>query len=929
MALEKLRPDGDLQCFFLHPSAIAALSATSANGFTVSGTWRQQFDWAVIEWNRDNVYEHPLLRNLPDGDLSGLTLTYEETRTNCIPMDSDLFRTVSWPFLRVWAPDDTGTEQVYHVPLRPLATPIAGSYTNASADFTLTGTVTAGDIAGIAYLDYHFTIVMAGWETLTYVQDAIVSAINTGNGGAVTPLMTASRSGNTIHIEYIGAVGANGNRWPLYTYAMSASGGASTMSWDATSKTFSGGTSPTKWSVTLDFSSLQGYWDPDYTTLHDVVHPEKIRKLRWTYAADLQTGAYTRSEFQVQVSNWAVTGTNRAYAVAGTGSRRIEDHSPEVAYSGSWSALGGMTRGNYSGGTIHRTTTVGDSVSCTYRAAQTHTLHLGTRYTGSGADLSIDVDGSPAGAPSLQAGGEDVLTRYPVGQFGAGSHTITVTHNGGPAGAEFFFDFFEAAVPSASLPSFPDEPKMTLATDWDTDHSLALAPERTARLLDALGFKGRANHYVGALWFYELVRDGHMYAAGSVTFHMSPYVDTGHTYSLTVTLGGTTVLTKLIHVGDSEDSLALAYANELNRGYMSFRAVASGNVLTIYARAMGVEGNAITITASTTYTGLTLDTADFAGGVDGDWHTDLSATPRLNRAVRDWSTSFFAALHGYGIDVAAALSMELQHGDDSVAAGIAQRAPTGDPILLPTPSLQTNFSPTSLAFWQEAYAEIAGLQTAAGLQPFLQFGEVQWWYLTTNGLPAADPQFRDFHGMPFYDAWTATEFLAQYGRPITVFTTNDSNPASFPDEAAFLPAVLGNFTTAVMTYVRSSQPACRFEVLFPGDVNHTSFNQTINFPAAWTPASLEVLKTESFGFTFGRDLNQAEGTVRASHGFPAAQRSHLVGIGDSTASWLKEVRSAAGKNFESVVLFALDQFCLIGYAVPLPKLLRRSLRMSA
>ena len=27
---------------------------------------------------------------------------------------------------------------------------------------------------------------------------------------------------------------------------------------------------------------------------------------------------------------------------------------------------------------------------------------------------------------------------------------------------------------------------------------------------------------------------------------------------------------------------------------------------------------------------------------------------------------------------------------------------------------------------------------------------------------------------------------------------------------------------------------------------------------------------------------------------------------------------AAGKGFESVVLFALDQFCLIGYAAPLP-----------
>ena len=40
--------------------------------------------------------------------------------------------------------------------------------------------------------------------------------------------------------------------------------------------------------------------------------------------------------------------------------------------------------------------------------------------------------------------------------------------------------------------------------------------------------------------------------------------------------------------------------------------------------------------------------------------------------------------------------------------------------------------------------------------------------------------------------------------------------------------------------------------------------------------------------------------------------------GDSTTAWLKEVRAAEGKRFESVVLFAIDQFCLIGYDVPLP-----------
>ena len=35
--LSKLRPDRDLQCYFQEPSAVAAFSGTSPNGFTVSG----------------------------------------------------------------------------------------------------------------------------------------------------------------------------------------------------------------------------------------------------------------------------------------------------------------------------------------------------------------------------------------------------------------------------------------------------------------------------------------------------------------------------------------------------------------------------------------------------------------------------------------------------------------------------------------------------------------------------------------------------------------------------------------------------------------------------------------------------------------------------------------------------------------------------
>jgi hypothetical protein len=62
-------------------------------------------------------------------------------------------------------------------------------------------------------------------------------------------------------------------------------------------------------------------------------------------------------------------------------------------------------------------------------------------------------------------------------------------------------------------------------------------------------------------------------------------------------------------------------------------------------------------------------------------------------------------------------------------------------------------------------------------------------------------------------------------------------------------------------------------------------------------------------------------------GFPPSQSSHLVGIGEYTTPWPKEQRLALGEGIESVVLFALDQFCLIGYDLPLDDGSRRALYM--
>jgi hypothetical protein len=922
--LTKLQPDRDLQCYFLEPSAVAALSQTSPNGFTVSGSWREQFDWVVVEWNRDNVFEHPALRNLPDGDLSGVRLSYQEVRTSSIPMDSTLYPTVEWPYLRIWA-EDNGVENLYDVPLNDsrlgYATPTDGAFAFATVTFELQGLVTGGDYIELAWLDQHFNYLLTGSDTLESAVTALAAGINKWGDGTVS----ASATGAQITLAYTANSGANANRIGVYGTAH----GAATETWSPSSALFSGGTSPNRWQVNLNFGALRGYINPDRSQLVSVP-TSSVRKLRWTWAADLQPGNFQRTEFCVAVTNWSVTGSNLLYQVAGPGSRRIEDDSTAIAYSPASQWSGGI--GNFSGGLIHWTTTPGSSLRCLYTAGTDHTLYLGTRYASGGGHVSVQVDGNAAVPVNLSLPGEDVLVRVPLGQLAGGvQHSVAITHDGA-AGTYFYFDFLEIAVPTNELPEFAAIPGITLATDWDTNHSIALAPERTAWLIQKLGFFGRANHYAGALWFYELFRPGQQYASAAITFAGHP--EFGQITS--VNLGGT-LMQHVNLIGDTAESVATCFALLINAGSNSVWAQANGAVLAIIARAMGTAGNGLSVSATTVNsannsTPLTAQRSAPAlgGGIDGTcadpnqnfWRTDLTAMPRINRAARDWSSSFFAALQGYGIAAAVSFSMELQHGDDSPATGIAQRYPNGDPAWLTTPALQTNFGPASTAFWRQVHTDMAGLMAGAGMTPYLQFGEVQWWYFPgPTATAVAEP------GLPLYDGYTTAAFQIAYGRPMAVIANQYADPGPLAQECAFLPGLIGAFTKAIRDFVRSSFPSARFEVLYPTDVNDTALNQLINFPGEdWTPVNLACLKTENFTYTAERDLNRITQSIQLPglRGFPPSQSSHLVGISNYTTPWQKEQRIASGSRLESVVLFALDQFCLIGYGLPLERSVRRS-----
>lgn len=901
-APEKLRPDHDLQCYFERPSAIAALSGSSASGFTLSGTWRQAFDWAVVEWNRDNVFEHPMFRNLPDGDLSGLTLVYEESRENCMLMDSAVYPTVDWPHLRIWA-SSGGVEQVYKVRLKDHATAIEGSFTAAYADFVLGGAITSGDYIGLTWDGEQYNYLVSGSDSLASAAAALGAVIN-----SLSTSVSATVTGTTIRLTLSSSAGGhNSNRLGVYGFVSDAR----TETWTPQAQTFSGGTSPTKWRVTLPFASLV---DIDANT----VPTSDVRKMRWTYAADWQPGEFARSEFRVSVSNWSVTGTGRGYQVAGPASVRVEEREASNGWTGDW----GIANGNFSDGRIRYTVAPNATCVMQYTSRENHTLYLGTRCAFNATTVGVRVDGGTEWTRSLLIAGEDVLARVAIGQFAAGSHTVTIRH-AGSAGEYLYVDFIEAAVPTTTIRSLPQRPASTLATDWDTDHSIALAPERVARNIRDMGFTGRANHYVGALWFYELVRQGHQYATATVTFTGTPVFSEWTTLTINRTglpSGSATVFSHQNLIGETAANIAKAFELEINKGSTGIRATASGAVLTIHSRSMGLDGNELTVAVSPASGDFHGERSgeNFSGGLNGEWRTDLSASPRINRAVRDWTRTYLEALDTYGIDCAVAFSMELQHGDPSEAAGIAQRYPSGNAVSLNTPAIQTNFSPTSTAFWKQVYLDMADVMAAAGVQPYLQFGEVQWWYFPYDG-----------SGLPFHDAYTKSAFLTEFGFPIRTVVDGWANPSSYPQEVAFLPALIGAFTDQVMSFVRSSHADCRFEVLYPTDVNEGPFNRAINFAASWDSSALDCLKTESFTYTGSRNLDQCIGSMQfsAGKGFSKTKRSHLIGISDPTSCWAKEFDLAEGSGIESVVLFAFDQFCLVGYPLPVVKRRGRSGKM--
>ena len=751
--------------------------------------------------------------------------------------------------------------------------------------------------------------------------------------------LSAVANGNQLTIT--AAPGADGNAVSMYELHTD-----SNLYFSPSTLQLGGGSSDNvKWHITIDFGKL-GWTD--------------VTKAWLTFAPALSnSAAYTTTEWSVNVTNWTVTDPNgvRPLKVAGPGSLRLEEDDPWVTRAGYWedpsladpkvSAYWSMGRAIRSAYSQYETRTLTIETHC----QSTHDIYLGTWLDSNCGIVQATLDG---GNPvQLDCYGSGTLVRRRMFQnVAAGNHTVvfsmTGNKNASSQGWYFYFDFVECAV----LTDVPDAPEtrtdVGLATDYDTDNTYKLSPQRLIWNLQKLGLVGEIDHYCGVFWWNQRKASGGNYPSATISFGSSwasqevGWVNIGGTYSNGQITGGTAI-GKTVFAADTPETIAQHMAFFINATLVGVWAAANGATLTITCRSTGSNwtyslvtqtnsaAGTITVSNGTTYvvSGQTFTTSPDlqTNSVAPTWVIDPAASQPLNRAIRDWHADYFAARKAAGIGVVVSFSQELVNPPDDPSGGAVwiQRYQDGTPATTATGFGGLNSSMSAFGtpvenYMASVYAEMAGLMATAGLQPRLQFGEVLWWYIVEAG----------GSGMAFYDVDTAAAALAGLGRPLATFrTANDDPSINGYADANFLRGRLGNYVAGVQAAVLSQVPAAVFELLWPLDVNDPTacrLLRYVNLPPAWQAragSGFDTFLCEGFQYA-GIDFNLDAAQACAGYPFTVLSwdRAHcryLEGWYNPAWPWAREFQAAQRTGVPLIKFWAYDHLCLYGWPLPLPK----------
>lgn len=511
---------------------------------------------------------------------------------------------------------------------------------------------------------------------------------------------------------------------------------------------FTGGSSDVTWNISIDFSALG---------------IDQLRQAWLTFAPQLPNGAaYADTEWTATFTNWSVQDPQnvRTLQIAGPGSLRVGNaDTGSCTYSGSdWAT---QPANNYWRGFAQVTSNPGDSVTIAYTTTQNHDLYLGTGLYLDRRTASITLDGdSPTTIDCYLNTGSEVTTRRLLRSgVTAGNHTVVITvgdYNSAATSVDnvftFVFDYLEAAVPTPDIPDATvTYSNVSPAIDFDTDATYKMSPQRLLWNLLKLGFYGQINEYLGVFWWNQRARANGVWNSIMIDFTQQPWAegDTA-TISIGVEATGITTLQKFVTEWEvpnnynptlqNGDPIAQHFVYYINSASVAMWAAKTGTgQLTIYMRTpnWGEQISASRTPANSTDPIPILSSTAVGPGEDGVWQVDSAAANPINFPVCQWHSDFFNEVNSTGLLITTSFSMELVNPpDDGTAANAWQaRFYDGTPVTTDTGfahlfSSQCAPITNLTTFQQSVYTQMAGLQNAAGLTPWLQFGEFLWWYFS-------------------------------------------------------------------------------------------------------------------------------------------------------------------------------------------------------
>lgn len=576
-----------------------------------------------------------------------------------------------------------------------------------------------------------------------------VEAVNSAKS-----LTLASSAGNQSFVPYLVEYGgSDGNNLTVYITVRTPN---LNLFVDKSVLPLTGGSSDVTWHISLDFSTLG---------------IDQIRQAWITFAPELTNAkVYTDTEWTATFSNWVVQDPQnvRTLQVAGPGSVRIGNADDACTYSGTnWNI---QPANNYWRGFSRVTHHAGDSVRVSYNTTQEHDLYLGTSLYVDRCKVNVTLDGD---APTtldcyLDTGSEIVTRRLVRTRVPAGAHTVTVTASDSNKEAKptdglyaFIFDYIEASVPTADIADAAiTYENVSPALDFDTDATYKMSPQRLLWHVLKLGFRGQLNEYLGVFWWNQRKRVGGVWNSTVIDFSQQDWKDGDTT---TITIGdpakSSFTMTKSVITWETSaandpfatttpppkgDIIAQHFVFYINSASISMWAEKSApGKITIHTRTPNWGDS---ISAAWKHGGVDagvpipcVGTVD--KGTDGIWQVDPASPNPINFPVRQWHSDFFNQVKAAGLLITTSFSMELVNppDDGTVENAWQARYYNGSPVTTDTGfakllSSQCAFIRNMTEYQKSVFTVMAGLQSAAGLTPWLQFGEFLWWFFSQTAL---------------------------------------------------------------------------------------------------------------------------------------------------------------------------------------------------